>query len=477
VSERTQHPESKKISLGKGVLSVADQAVVSGTSFVTAVVIGRLCSKEELGVYSLALSALMLVRGVQGELVTSPYTIYSGRHQGKALAAYTGSSLVHYLLLTTLNTLCLILVAGVFSVGFGPTEAVTVAWVLAGAMPFMLLRDYLRQLSLAHLRVVAVIVLDACVTVIQLGGLLFLWWFSLLSVATVFVVMGAACAAAGLGWFLAAKQPISFVKFRFLSDWKANWSFARWALASFLIGSSTPVIMPWIVATTHGKAATGALAACVTLINCAGMYVTGVANLLSPRAARAYLHGGPAELSQTLGRAALMFVVTLGAFCLAIILTGDLPVRLVYGSRYSGVSTVLSLLALAMLVNSLGITAGNGLWAMDRPAAGFAADVCTFVVTVGLASVLVAPVGIFGAAVAILTGNCVGATVRFFTLSRLLAAHGHGPKPAADVPQAEACGYEAVDSSRRLQPASGVPQAEACGNEGNAPIIGEPSRV
>jgi O-antigen/teichoic acid export membrane protein len=446
----------KALLARKGILSVVDQALVSGTSFTIAVMIGRLCSKEELGVYSLALSALMLIRGIQGELVSSPYTMYCGRHDGAALAAYTGSSLVHYLSLSALSMLCLTSAACVLALGVGPAEARSVAWILAGALPFLLFRDCLRQIGMAHLRVLAVLVLDGTVTVLQLGGLVMLWWFSHLTVAAAITVMGVACATAVLGWFLTAKQPLAFVKDRLASDWKYNWTFGRWALASFLIGSTTPVLMPWIVALSHGKAATGALAACITLINCAGMYVMGVANLLAPRAARAFLHGGPAELSRMLSRTALMFIATLGTFCVVVVLAGDRPATLVYGSRYTGVSTVLALLAVSMLVNSLSITAGNGLWAMDRPAANFAADVCTFAVTIGTVSFLVGPLGILGAVLATLAGNSTGAAVRILTLLRLL---------------------KDADSSRRLQPAARLPQAEACGYGEREPIVVEPSGV
>ena len=70
------------------MLAVVDQGVVSGTSFLTSVIIGRLGSQEDLGVYSLSLSLVMLLRGVQGELVCSPYTVYCNRHEGAALPSY-----------------------------------------------------------------------------------------------------------------------------------------------------------------------------------------------------------------------------------------------------------------------------------------------------------------------------------------------------------------------------------------------------
>src|SRR5207244_2970301 len=65
--------------LQKSGLSVLDQAVVSGTSFATSVLLGRCASQEDLGVYYLALSVVFFARGVQEQLVSAPYMIYCSR--------------------------------------------------------------------------------------------------------------------------------------------------------------------------------------------------------------------------------------------------------------------------------------------------------------------------------------------------------------------------------------------------------------
>ena len=46
-------------------LSILDQALVSGTSFVTSVILGRCAGREDLGIYYLALSVILFVRGLQ----------------------------------------------------------------------------------------------------------------------------------------------------------------------------------------------------------------------------------------------------------------------------------------------------------------------------------------------------------------------------------------------------------------------------
>jgi O-antigen/teichoic acid export membrane protein len=124
------------------------------------------------------------------------------------------------------------------------------------------------------------------------------------------------------------------------------------------------------------------------------------------------------ELRTVLWRTALLFLVTLGGFCLVVALTGDLGTRLIFGHRYEGTGTILVLLAVTMLLNSLGITAGTGLWAINHPEANFAADVCILVVTLSVVSLLVSPLGVLGAALAMLAGAVAGALVRCLTLVR-----------------------------------------------------------
>jgi O-antigen/teichoic acid export membrane protein len=116
----------------------------------------------------------------------------------------------------------------------------------------------------------------------------------------------------------------------------------------------------------------------------------------------------------------VLFGVTLGLFCLAVLCAGDLPAILVYGDRYTQVGMVLTVLALNTLTNSLGITAGNGLWVLERPWANLRADVWAFLGTFSGAIFFVPRFGVLGAALALLTGTSVGVLIRCLTLFRLM---------------------------------------------------------
>ncbi len=72
-------------------LALADQGIVSVTSFVTSMILARSCSKEEFGVYALGLTIIGLVTECQNVLIWSPYTIYSPRLRDSEFASYKGS--------------------------------------------------------------------------------------------------------------------------------------------------------------------------------------------------------------------------------------------------------------------------------------------------------------------------------------------------------------------------------------------------
>ena len=77
------------------MLAITDQALISGTNFVTAVIIGRRCGAETLGLFALIASAMAMTIGIQDQLITAPYVLYHNRRHGLNLQKYTGSVLLH----------------------------------------------------------------------------------------------------------------------------------------------------------------------------------------------------------------------------------------------------------------------------------------------------------------------------------------------------------------------------------------------
>ena len=397
-----------------GAFAIFDQAVVSGTNFLTTLIIARTCSQNELGVYSLAWTVVLFLAAAQGNLISVPYTVYCHRRSGEALAGYAGSTLAHQLITSVAAMACLLGLNLLLWMGIGPAGVGPAAWVLLGVIPFLLLREFARRFTFAHLALTTAIAIDVVVAVLQVGGLLALGQFQMLSAAAAYGAMGAACAVACLCWWSLNGQPLRFSRQRFVEDWRGNWSFGKWALTSQLTGLAF-YLLPWILAAVHGEAETGELAACSTLVGLSNLFVIGLNNLLMPKAAQAFSQWGQHALCGVLRKAMLWFVAVLGSLCLAVLFAGDLLAGTIYGPEYGDTGLLVFMLALATFTDALGLTASTGLWAMDRPSASLIGDVVQLLVTLGSALWLVFPLGAMGIAVALVAGRAAGAAVRWFT--------------------------------------------------------------
>ena len=410
-------------SASQGLLSIVDQAIVSGTSFLTVAIIARTTAPDELGLYYLILSIVIIVSAIQDNVVSAPYMVYSKRHQACELAEYSGSTWIHYLALSAVTVVGLLATIVILSIT-GRSNITPGLWALLGAAPFILLRQGIRRFAYANLHVKSTVVLDAVVAVSQLGGLALIGHFGWLSLPSIFGVMGGACALASLGSYLLDPPPVRLVAERFIPDWRRNWAFAKWSLRSYLVGNTTPYVMLWILDLTVGAASAGVLGACATLIGMTNVLLTGLDNVLTPQAAHALAASGAAGLRRTLSRTGMFLVVTLGAFCCVILAAGDWPAVAIFGAAYQGTGAILFTLALGTLMNSIGVVAGNGLWAIDRPRSNFFADVACMFATLIAAALLIIPFGTLGAALATLAGMTAAAVVRTITLLRYLRCGG-----------------------------------------------------
>ena len=66
-----------RLFLSRGILSILDQGMVSVTSFVTLVLIGRWGGDEQLGIYSIVFTLLWLAASMPNALIWAFYRSYA----------------------------------------------------------------------------------------------------------------------------------------------------------------------------------------------------------------------------------------------------------------------------------------------------------------------------------------------------------------------------------------------------------------
>ncbi len=402
------------------VLSMFDQTIVSGTSFLTTIMIGRVCGAEELGIYSLAFTFVVLATNLQTAVFTTPYTIYATRLPRSERREYAGTVLMHCVILMAAATTLLVL-AGFGWMLLGTKSPLSpVIWMLAAAMPLLLLREFVRRFAFAHLQILSVLALDVALAVIQIGGLMILLLNGWLSAFSVYLVMGMACAIAGGVTLLLMKADFSVGLARVIPELKRSWLLGRWIVASRVTALFQTYAVYWLLALLVSTAQTGIYSASMVVLLAANPFVIGIGNILEPRAAQAMAEGGVRELSRVVWKATLLLGGVMGLYCVLVVFAGGSIVAWLYqGSEYANQGPTVAVLALAALVNAWETGAVHGLRVLERPDLSFRGGFLSLGITLVVGILLVRPLGTLGAACAILAGDAAAATVRWIAYSRL----------------------------------------------------------
>jgi O-antigen/teichoic acid export membrane protein len=404
----------------KGVWALVDQAVVSGTSFLTTVIIGRICGAGDLGVFSLGFGSLLILAGVQQSLILSPYIVYSNRFKGRSLGVYAGSVLLQQGLLSAAGAALLALgAAACLFIAEGP-RLVAVLTILAVVMPFFSLRQFVRCMMIARLDMAKALVFDVAVAALQVGGFLALMLSGVLTAESACLVIGIACAVPTAAWFVFTKKKFTTRNRWALRHLGLHWSFGKWMCASQLTDMGQRYALFWLLAGLLGAGMTGVYVACNSVVRVFTPIILGLGSVLAPRTAQAYSSGGSAEVKRVVWKVTILLGVTMAVACAGLALCGNLCLHVLFGSdEYGGYGAVVALLALSTFLSAISFPVDNGLWVMGRADLNFWAGLWGLVITLAASALFVPWWGILGAALGGSLGHAAASTLQFVYFFRL----------------------------------------------------------
>lgn len=442
--------QSEKISrtarfwaLSEGhLLALLDQAVVSGTSFISTVIVGRYAPSSELGTYSIGMSILLSLVATQESLIAWPYTIQRHQAQGSP-AEHTGAFLLQNGLLSVLTTIALVLAASsLIAIGTG-TELIRLSWALAAATPFALIREFARRIGFARLRMREPLILDIAAAAVQISGLGFLTKTGRLSAPTACLAIGLACAVTGSVWLFLTRKDFVLRWRRVRATMHSSWRLAKWLFANQIALSVQSYVGYWILAWTNGMAAAGVYTACMSIALLSNPFILGSSNFLVPRAALAWAEGGREGLRRHAVRAVLPLAAGMTVFCVVVFSAGDGLMHLLYpAEEYIEQGDTAKVLAMAMFALAMGLPVYSALTSMQRPDLVFWANLGAVNITGVLVWWLGIKWGLIGAACGLFAGNVtksVACWVVFLAatsqaaLKPRSARTGTGPDPEAVV--------------------------------------------
>jgi O-antigen/teichoic acid export membrane protein len=382
-------------------------------------VIGRVCGKPELGVYTLVWTLLSLGTEISAALITTPYTVFSPHLNRYRRSRYLGSIFVHQVVLAIFFALVIVTGSCLSSwYGWSPRNFANVFTTTAGVTVFVCIKEFVRRVSFAELNIRTVLFVDGLASATQIGGVLFLFRLGALSVSGTLAVLGISSAVAVGIWFRLGRDAFRFEPLLYKRDLRRNWRFAKWSLASGVLSSVSRYLFPWMLAAFHGTSVTGSWAACSAIVAMCNPAVIGISNYALPRISNVYASSGTAAMRKTVNRFSLLFVLLLLPVVLLLGACGERLITGVYGMAYSGSALVLFLLGLNLLINTLTNPFSQGLFSLDCAKADTLINaLCVALLfTVGIDAVRL--YAATGAATALLVSSAITAAVRIGVFQR-----------------------------------------------------------
>ncbi len=428
ISSQHSHWVSWLISK-RAVWALVDQAVVSCASFIVSLVIGRYLGKENLGIYFLAAGLFTIAQCICDQLIHVPYLVHAPHFDSRRTRVYSASAAVHCAILSIVAMMAIVLAANYQPATVEGVHLRNAMLVLAICFPGLMLRDFLHNYLHNRLRQFEVTCLDALVTSLQLITLSVLMLSNSLSVENALLGIGAACMVVSVAWLPRVASELEFQPRQFTPDFSHNWGIGKWALGSYLIGSSAPTILPWFLASAAGVDDTGLFAACLTLIGIAQVLLRGAGKYMAPRMVVAFVDGGRTAL-RTNVRVTLRYSLALMTPVTTVLCVfGGAMVRFAFGAQYANADSTVWVLSLGCWLQTIDIVVGNALLAMGLSKLNFVGDCARSVVTIVCAFLLIGEHGPFGAAMSLVVGTVAGLIVRGIYFWRELESNRSDANP------------------------------------------------
>jgi O-antigen/teichoic acid export membrane protein len=288
----------------------------------------------------------------------------------------------------------------------------------AAAIVFIGLRDCIRRVCFAELKVGWALLVDTVACLIQAGGLLVLVRFHELTVSRTYALLGISSALVAGSWLILHRREIRPGPRVYGRDLVRNWSFAKWLLASTILSQFARYLYPWLLAAFHGTSATGLWAACSAIVALGNPVALGLGNYALPKISSVYASAGITGMAKQVHRSALQFVALLLPIVVVLAGWGGRIVTGLYGKTYSGNSGVIFLLALSTMIGSLMYPYSQALFSMELAKLDTLVNIFSVVVlfTVGVAAVKF--YAAFGAAAALVFTYCIAAIIRVGVFAR-----------------------------------------------------------
>lgn len=408
-------------------VTVADQALVSATNFLTNVILARSMPLDDFGRFALLYTVLLFAIAVQLGLIIAPMMSLGAKLDGEPRKSYFSVVTLHALLFALLMAIgaifCPDIMQGIVEAGgFAETR-----WAFVVCVSTFVLQDFIRRLFFTEGRHVHALAIDSVNCIVRLLLLIGLSLAGMLSVTAALWTIGAASAlsiALALRWLAI---PGVAAAHRLLVS-SASISLQQWRFGKWLLGAN---IMSWVVSSGLlvlagnwiGPGPLGVVRAAQNLVGVLLVILQALENLVPHQASARLAQGGSTALRRYMWKTSLVSGACIVGLAGVFAVGADFWLRLVYGAQFAGNAAVLVFAAANFVPLFIQVMASFVLRSLGDARGIFYASLIAALVSVLVALLLVPDFGALGVMLAICAGSTVNAVFLLALVQKAMRRH------------------------------------------------------
>ncbi len=328
-----------------------DQAIVSGTNFLTGIILARALGFKAYGVFTLLwFLVLFLYTLYESFFATSLMTLTSYQLEKMTERRYYGCQRTFAMALAILAALVSVVALVGIHLFDASVDIMPYALPLVLSVLGYLLQDSTRRLFFVRRQVVCAVCIDTLRYGSQLAVLiLFLMLGTLTIEKALWVIAICALVSYGLFWFMLPLPSWHWSTLSIIAT--KNWHFAKWLMGAGILQWFSSNLLIILSGSMLGAFAVGLLRAMQNIVAVLYVILQGLDNFIPARAVQAFRQSGFAAMERFIGKAALGMLAIFLIIAIPCLVMPDQVLHWIYGHAYhDGYGNVLRLYLLIYLM-------------------------------------------------------------------------------------------------------------------------------
>ncbi|MEL6256439.1 MAG: hypothetical protein AAFR87_30835 [Bacteroidota bacterium] len=315
-------------------LTLLDQALVSGSNFLTAILITRLAGLEEYGFFALAWMGLLLMSSLQQAFIQAPMMSLGPKKSQKDQNNYFPAS---QFLQICFASLIFLLICPLVA----KADLLLPKWKVSELFPILplailayLMQEYYRRYFFITSRASYALILDGIAYLGMLGGILFLYVREQLHSNNIYLLVLISFGIAAVLGFILAKLSLKKGRAGFSFILKVHWNYASWLLGTALLQFFSSNYFLLAAAALLGPLALGALRIAQNLLGLTHVLFQAMENVVPVKAAESYAKEGFVAMKKYLQKLSIRSGMVILGILVILGLSAKWVLSLVYGVEY-----------------------------------------------------------------------------------------------------------------------------------------------